>query len=245
MRVDDPNDLGRVAWGAKRQQRELMTYLEPYLKSKDDTTREKAEILQKIFTRRLEAFRWATEQARLRAEEKYTGELPRIKESLLSGDSQERKETLTLIARERIMLIMDDSFLEAFAACAMDEDRSVRNSVARGVGGRWIWSAESQNADAIELMLQLSEDKDREVRYNAVYFGLSTVREKEERVVKRLLEMAFSDREPNLYGRIGWGLRGSRETAAQLLDEYIAGPDPTAAKAAREVYRDMTGQQPQ
>ena len=31
MTSDDPNDLGRVAWGAKAQRAEILSYLKPYL----------------------------------------------------------------------------------------------------------------------------------------------------------------------------------------------------------------------
>jgi hypothetical protein len=82
------------------------------------------------------------------------------------------------------------------------------------------------------------------VRYNAVYFGLSTVRNKDENVVRRLLEMAFDDREWNLYQRIAWGLRRDRARVVEVLRGYLDGDDPAQARAAREVYKDMTGQEP-
>jgi hypothetical protein len=112
------------------------------------------------------------------------------------------------------------------------------------VGEQWIWSTQSQNAEAVDLMMRLSRDGNREVRDSAVYFGLSTVRDKEETGVRRLLEMAFDDREPNLYHRIAWGLQREREKAAQVLQGYLNGDDPVRARAAREVYKDMTGQEP-
>ena len=244
MKVDDPNDLSRVAWGAKSQRAGLLEYLDPYLKAEDEAVREKAEVVRRIFTGELKAFAWATEQAKKRAEEKYTDELPRIRETLKSGESEARRDVLRLIMRQRISLIMDDSFIEAFSAAASDPEARVRNDVARIVGGRWVWSAEKQNPEAIELMLRLSKDEDREVRYNAVYYGLSTVREKSPKVVRRLLEMAFEDREQNLYGRIAWGLGRDREAAKRVLNEVLAGDDAEAQKAAREVYKDMTGQAP-
>jgi len=245
MRVDDPNDLGRVAWGAKSQQSELIIYLQPFLESEDKAVRAKAEVCKKIFLGELKAFDWARQQAKARAEREYTDRLPEIKNALLKGDSDERKNVLMLISKNRITLIMDNSFINAFATCADDPSDSVRNMVARTVGGQWVWSAQTQDPDAIELMLRLSKDSNREVRYNAVYYGLSTIRQKNEKTIRRLLEMAFEDREQNLYGRIAWGLKRDRERAAEILEGYINGTDPVQASHAREVYKDMTGKEPE
>jgi len=241
MRVDDPNDLGRIAWGAKSQRDELIQYLQPYLKSQDKAVRTKAEVCRQIFLGKIKAFEWAKQQAKVQAESKYVEQLADIKDALEKGKSDKRKDTLQLIRRERISLIMDDSFISTFAACANDPDESVRNQVAKIVGNRWVWSAKTQNSEAIELMLRLSKDYSRQVRYNSVYYGLSTVRKKNEEVVRRLLEIAFEDRERNLYGRIAWGLKADRKTVAKILEGYINGNDPELSKQAREVYKDMTG----
>jgi hypothetical protein len=243
IRVDDPNDLHRVAWGARSQREELLKYVEPYLRSEDADTRAKAQVVEKIMNGQLEAFTWAAEQAKQRAQRKYAGELPRIKRVLESGSSLQRREILALLAKEQISLIMDNSYLPAFESCAGDEDPQVRKYVATLVGQYWIWSAKTQAPQAIDLMRRLSKDTVRDVRYNAVYFGLSTVRDKDEKVIRRLLEMAFEDREPNLYRRIAWGLGREREETAEVLRGYIEASDPTRAQAAREVYKDMTGQE--
>jgi hypothetical protein len=59
MVVDDPNDLHRVSWGAQSQRDELLQYLQPYLDSDDQATREKAKVLEQIFTGELNAKEWA------------------------------------------------------------------------------------------------------------------------------------------------------------------------------------------
>ena len=242
MRVDDPNDLGRVAWGTKSQQEELIGFLEPYLTSDDDQVRAKAHICREIFLGERKAFEWAIQQAKIRAETEFLDELPEIRSVLIQGDSAQRKRTLQHILHERISLIMDDSFVNAFAACAKDSDDSVRAQVATIVGGQWVWSAKKQNPEAIELLLQLSTDSQRDVRYKTVYHGLSTIREKNEKVINRLLEIAFEDREPNLFGRIVWGLRGDRKAVKRILQKHIEGPDPQLSKQAEEVYKSLTGE---
>ena len=242
MRIDDPNDLGRIAWGAKSQQEELIHYLQPYFDSNDAEVRAKAEVCRKIFQGKLKAFEWAIQKTKEQAEKEYTDQLPGIKEALLAGDTINRNETLKLIRAKGLTLIMDDSFINAFAACANDPDATVRNNATKLIGGHWIWKAKSQNPDAIKLVLTLSKDENREVRYNSVYYGLSTVREKDEEVIRRLLEMAFEDRERNLYRRITWGLKRDQEKTVEILNDYINGSDPTHSKQAREIYKDMTGQ---
>ena len=107
-----------------------------------------------------------------------------------------------------------------------DKDEKTRKMVAIDVGEEWVWRQDVQKPKAIELLLRLARDDAREVRYAAVYYGLSTVRNKDGKVVRRLLEIAFKDREPNLYGRIVWGLRDDRAKTAEVLVEYLNGNDP-------------------
>ena len=123
MKVDDPNDLGRVAWGASSQKAELIEYLKPYLASKDEAIRTKAQVVEKIFDGRLEAFRWATDEAVKLAKIKYTDELPRFKKVLEEGSSQERYELLSLLISKRILRIMDDSYITAFEKCTRRQGR--------------------------------------------------------------------------------------------------------------------------
>src|SRR6185436_5457575 len=189
----------------------------------------------------LKAFEWSADRARQRALALHQDKLPEIKKALLEGNSTKRAETIRFIETERLALIMDESFVEAFAACSRDDSARVRQSVARIAGFQWVWNAKEQNPQAIDLMLRLSQDDERSVRYDAVYYGLSTVRSKNEAVMRRLVEMAFQDREPNLYRRIGWGLKGQQESVARLLDTYLSGNDTKAQTAAREVYHDLTG----
>jgi beta-lactamase regulating signal transducer with metallopeptidase domain len=244
MKVDDPNDLGRVAWGASSQKAELIEYLKPYLSSENEATRAKAQVLEQIFDGRLEAFQWATDTAVKEAKLKYASELPRFKKILEEGISEERLALLGLLIQKRILRIMDDSYTAAIEKCAQDEDEKVRKTLTAIVGEEWIWRQDKQRPKAIELLLRLTHDDARAVRYAAVYYGLSTVRNKDEKVVRRLLELAFEDREPNLYGRIAWGLRDDRAKAAKVLLEYLKGNDAERAKAAREIFKDMTGREP-
>ncbi len=235
MNVDDPNDLHRIAWGAASQREELLKYIEPYAAANDPAVREKAKIVTAIMRGELKAFAWAAEQARLRAQQNYAAELPRVKSILVDGPDSERMEVLRLIARERLPLIMDDSFVAAYAQCAESTNAAVRNEVARQVGENWVWSAKEQHPAAIELMLKLSADEHREVRNSAVYFGLSTVRNKSERVVRRLVEIGLAEENAYDRGRVIWGLKQDRDLATNVLKAILARADATNRAAAQQL----------
>jgi serine/threonine protein kinase/protocatechuate 3,4-dioxygenase beta subunit len=220
MRVDDHNDLQRIAWGCKDQQSELIEFLRPFQSSEDESIRTKAETRRRIFSGALDASVWAEKEAHRLAWEKYHDQLPKFRSFLESGGI-ERMTQLETIQRERIDLILDDSFLEVLEKCAEDKDPTVRRIATIIIGNRWIWKAtDLQSERAIDLMMKLSKDPDRDIRYNAVYYGLSVVRDKRDGVVRRLLEIGMGDDESNMHDRIVWGLRDSVQQAERLLDEY-------------------------
>ena len=243
LAVDDPNDLDRIAWGSKTQRDELLAFLEPHLKSDDAAIRAKADVLQQIFQGKLKAFAWAAEQARLRALAKYGEQLPKFKTILSEGTSEERLQLLKKLVAEQIFRIMDDSFLPAFGKCAEDPDSQVRNQVVIVAGGHWVWWQEKQHPDAIQLMLKMSHDQDDQVRYNAVYYGLSTVRNKKDDVISRLLEMAFDAPLSDLPGRITWGLSADKLRTKALLTNMINGKDEDQARKARQRFKELTGEE--
>lgn len=238
---NDPNDLSRIAWGLGEQRGEALPYLKPFLESSDPAIRDKAAVVQQIVAREKNAFDWAADRAREHAELNFREALPRMVDALEDGRSADRLLMLGLIEQEGVLQIMDETQIKSFAQCAEDPSPAVRRLVARMVGQRWIWSIPEPDPDAVALAMALSRDPDRDVRYDAVYFGLSTLPRKSERIVRRLLEIAFEDREPNLYGRIAWGMRTQRDFARAVLDTYVTGEDKKLAAAAREVYADMGG----
>lgn len=225
MKTDDPNDLHRIAWGCADQQEELLGYVTPFLTRGTPEARRHAEDFSRMIRGELKAFEWAAERGRAKAHEQFGGRLPELREQLLKGDTQARQQALKVM-NQGAMALIDDTFAEPFAAAAQDPDPKLRAEVARMAGNALIWSAGTQNPPTIELMLRLSRDEDREVRNRAIYFGLSTVREKNEAVLRRLIELALGDHEWNNYGRCVWGLgfsmRGpARETIGRILKETL------------------------
>ncbi|MHC4397012.1 MAG: hypothetical protein ACYS1A_15320 [Planctomycetota bacterium] len=246
----------RILWGTKSKHDGMIEYLEPYLNSLDQQIRQRAVILEKTFKGEIDYGRWEKEQHRKKRQQEFGDKLPAIRELLLNGNSKQRLETLDLIGRNTLHLLIDESFKQPLMACLKDNhpvvkeaaiglfanvldetdkadpeifelmtqlskdwDHKVRNETAKFVGGHWIWGAKPQKPEAIEIMLRLSKDKDRGVRYQAVYYGLSVVANKNEKVIERLIEMALDTTGPNDFGRISWGL--SRGADEEIIKKYL------------------------
>lgn len=244
IKSDDADDLGRIAWGCSSQKQDLLKYVEPYLKSTDAVERQKAEDFSKMIRGELEAFKWGAERRKVKAQADYGARMPELREKLLKGDSATRREVLLDLQKGASALAGED-FLPAYEAAAADPDPKIRNNVAQIALGSLIWNAPAQKPRAIELALRLSRDPDREVRYNAVYYGLSTVREKNEAVLRRLIEIALDNHDPNVYGRITWGIGmggikpPARESIRAILNETL---DQALAENGKN-GRDTTRQQ--
>jgi hypothetical protein len=242
MQSDQADMLSRVAWGVRTQQSDCLAYLQPFLNSNEESVRAQARIVSRIIKGELNAFEWATEETRKKAEINYRGELPTIKRLLTDGSSKQRLEVLEKIQKNGIALIMDDSFIPAFATCARDVDARARNEVTVVAGYNWVWSAKKQNPDAMDLMLQLSYDPDPHVRYNSVYYGLSTIQNKSDAVLRRLIEMLFKDGDnSDIAGRISWGLTFGRRSVPEPVPAIVAGylndPNPRVANLAAQWYQ--------
>ena len=202
-------DVGRITWGIGGQKEALVSIIQSYAEDKNPETQKTAQILLKHFSGEQDFEQWKRDESLKKKRAEFGDRMPQLREQLLTGNSRTRRSVLDQINRNGLTGLMDDSFLEALIACGKDPDHRVRSSLPRMVGNGWIWGSDPQNADAIALAMSLSKDEVRDIRYNAVYFGLSTVRNKSEDVIEQLINMALADHENNLYGRITWGLRGA------------------------------------
>lgn len=245
MKTDDPNDLDRIAWGCSDQKEELLRYVTPFLSGGTPETRRHAGDFSRMIRGELKAFAWAAERGRVKARERYGDRLPELRERLLKGDTQAR-QAVVKVMYEGAMALVDDSFVAPFAAAALDPDPKLRASIASLAGDTLVWSAKTQNPEAIKLMLLLSRDENHRVRDQAVYYGLSTVSEKDEAVLRRLIEIALADHEWNSYGRCVWGLRFSmrgpaRDTIERILKETLDATTATERQTASTVllYRNL------
>lgn len=246
MRSEDPNVLSRITWGASAQKSELLRFLQPYLESNNAAERDHAMELRRIFSGEIKAFAWAAERTRQKAEEKYSNRLDEFKTALTTGDSEKRKEALSLIQKDGVTLIMDDSFIPAFAQIATDADADVRNLAVIAAGSRWIWNATNQTPEAINLMLLFSRDPNRKVRYNANYYGLSTIRHRNEDIVSRMIEMLMQDGLDNhdFRRRVAWGLRDEKPLVRDVIEKWMNGEDQIKGLFAYGFHLDFLGEKP-
>jgi RNA polymerase sigma factor (sigma-70 family) len=245
LRVDDPNDLDRVAWGVRSQQAEILAFVTPHLASADPAEREKAGLVAKILKGEVRAFEWAARRAEEQMRAKFEVRLPEIKEALGSDDVGRAREALRLTLREGLPTIMDGSFIPLLGQFADDPDSAIRRDLARAIGGRWIWRADKREPAAIALALRLGRDPDFQVRYDALYYGLSRIRGKKgEEIVRVLLDFGLSFGFLDMRQMIVQGLDEDRDVAAKVLDEALCGGDRKRVEAARAAYRDLTGKEP-
>ena len=121
-----------------------------------------------------------------------------------------------------------------------DHDSKVRQAVAVFTGSKWIWGCDPQDRRAVEIMIRLAGDKDRETRNKAVYYGLSVLNEKPDPVVEMMVNFALDPTALADVGRIGWGLsRGAdKDKIKALLAPYIQGQDEQSQRA-RKLYREI------
>ena len=233
MKTEKADTIGRIAWGASDEKDELIARLQPLLASEDPATAEKARDLLRIFRGEESARERSRRRAVQKAREEYAAELPGIRRALREGTSEERRAALDRMWETSLILIMEKDALADFEEAAKDEDESVRRDVVRIVGGEWIWSAAEQSDPVIQLMLRMSRDEAAQVRYDSVYYGLSTVRESRRDVVARLLEMHGEPPNSDLHGRITWGLRGHGPMVKELLLETLRSDDASKASKTR------------
>jgi len=249
MQTENRSNWRRIAWGAAAQRAELLSYLRPYLEAKDESTRDKANVLVKVLGEAPDQVEAVSAWIKRTIRAKSGHRLPSVKESLQKGSSRQRLEAIKLTLAEELCQIMDESFVEAFDACASDHDAAVLKELTRVLGVAQQGFAPEPAAKIVDLLLRLTEDANPEVRYYAVYQGLTPVPEQRRGlVVRRLITLALAEHTSNtgfdLLGRIAWGLQHERPAAIEVLDEFVRGDNPARAETARAVYKQLTGQYP-
>lgn len=175
MTTDDPNDTGRIAWGAKDQREELIGQLKPYFASQDEKVKKHAQALQNIFSGKLNAWEYWQENRRAEAKPLFESRMGELRKQLAEGDSAARRKVINTMQKHFLGLIIKDhdAWLDAYIAAAEDPDPKIRKWVAQNVGSAYVWNAKEINPRAVNLLLKLGRDDDRQVRYDACYYGLN------------------------------------------------------------------------
>lgn len=164
-----------------------------------------------------------------------------IQEMLVIGHSGMKLHSLAMITQGKVKGGVDESFMPGFKVCAEDPATPVRSVAARIMGQNLVAGLDEPNPEAVELLMKLATDESSDVRFNAVYHGLSQLNTKSDEMVALLLDVAAANREHNLYDRIAESLKDSQAQAIEILDQKMKSDDSIATF---EIYADMTGKQP-
>ncbi len=254
----DGNLHGRIAWALKRVPADKIEPLcEPYWGNDAIASKPKvAWVVYKIWKEatgkeppngdRFVALKAKIDELVAQRKAEHLKLQPVLAKQLTEGDSRARQETMrTIYSTPYLLSDLDDSMLDAFAVAANDPDWRVRWEVARVTGNRWVWSAEKQNAKAIDLALKLRKDPEQRVRHFALYFGLSTVRNPSDEVIAAMLDSAIVEHDSNDVSRVAWSLKSATPARlAALFEPYWKDPNSEQARRAVELYRAITAEDP-
>lgn len=160
---------------------------------------------------------------------------------LVIGHSGMKLHSLAMITQGKVKGGVDESFMPGFKVCAEDKATPVRSVAARIMGQNLVAGLDKPNEEAVALLMELAKDESADVRFNAVYHGLTQLNHKSDEVVVLLLNVAADNREHSLYDRIAESLKGSRDRVIQILDQKLEEEDSIATF---EIYEDMTGNPP-
>ena len=132
---------------------------------------------------------------------------------------------------------VDAEMIALMDRLSRDTDPKVRERVAVFTGSHWIWGIDPQHPQAIDIMMRLAQDSHRGTRNDAVYYGLSVLLDKDERVVKVLIDLAVDPTADADLDRIAWGLqRGAdRDLIQSLLASHLKG-NTRKARRAQELH---------
>lgn len=164
-----------------------------------------------------------------------------IQEMLVIGNSSMRLHSLAMITQGKVKGGVDESFLPGFRICADDPATPVRSVAARIMGQKLVAGLDEPNPEAVELLVKLAQDESADVRYSAVYHGLSQIKDKSDDIVALLVGVAATNREQGLYERIIQSLENNRGQVIQILDKKLKEGDSIATF---EIYQDLTGKAP-
>jgi hypothetical protein len=164
-----------------------------------------------------------------------------VQEMLVTGPPQLKLHSLAMISQGNVPGEVDESFLPGFKVCSEDSALPVRSVTAQLLGQYFVQGKENPNPEAVELLIKLSKDDSSDVRYNAVYHGLTQIENKSDEILNLLIDIAATDREQSLYDRIAESLEKDRARVASILDKKLQDGDNIAIY---EIYEDLTGEKP-
>ena len=116
---------------------------------------------------------------------------------------------------------------------------ATRGKILTWIGEKYIWEKRPENQEALEIMYHAADHRPAAQRYgsvyNAIYFGLSIVKQKQPRTVRSLADIAMYSSDPATIIRVTWGLETQREELLEALAPYLESPSPIIRKKAKEL----------
>ena len=164
-----------------------------------------------------------------------------VQEMLVTGPPHMKFHSLAMISQGNIKGVVDESYLPGFTVCSDDSSSAIRGITAQLLGRHFIQGKETPNPEAVDLLIKLSGDESSDVRFNAVYHGLSQIQNKSDENLNLLINLATTQREQSLYDRIAESLENDRERVTAILDKKLRDGDDIAIY---EIYEDLTGKNP-
>ena len=121
-----------------------------------------------------------------------------------------------------------------------------RASILRWLGNKFIWEKNPQNAAAIEIMFHAADPRNTADRYgtrhNAVYYGLSVVKPKPDRILTALASLCMEIDEAETIARAVWGCRDQRPALLGALAPFLESKDPKRVQKAKDLQSIVRGE---
>lgn len=165
-----------------------------------------------------------------------------IQEMLINGPPQLKMHSLAMLTQGTTKAAVDEHYLPGLIACAKDKDPLLRSTSARIMGEHFVEGKENPNSAVLALLTTLASDESDDVRFSAIYYGLTQVEYKSPELVDQLIDIASIHREGNLMDRIIVSLANYRPQVIEILDTKLAEDDNIAIF---EIYEDLTGKKPE
>ena len=176
-------------------------------------------------------------------------QMPDLADRIRNDTTAERAELYgEILSKPHLFRDLDEQVLDALLVAAADKDAKGRAAAMRLIGQRWIWNEpkEKQNPKAIDLAERLATDSDAATRNWAIYFGLSTIIEPDDKALRAMVDGLVMPNPSDSAGRVDWASeRFGKDRLKPFFEPYFAkGAD--AARSARAVaaYTTIFGQPP-
>ena len=230
--TNDPETLDRIVWSLKDHRQESIKVYDrlprPFQRQIKDV-----DVRRLILAGKLSAREWFSNKQLMKLQDKYGDKLPEIRGELVkladeqlsfkfdksepseltqeqyvevAVRSRRRQQWIKRMKDESIYRLWNESFVDPLTMLADDPDPMTRREVIILSGLRWVWGRTNSPTAIVDMMLDASRDEHPEVKYNAVYYGLSVIDPRPPRVTRRMKEMVANQPNANYVQRLEWAL---------------------------------------